>query len=82
MMKKRICAAWIMAVFIIGTAAAAFAGETIPRKKQTVLNLYITAQQAFAKWQSDPDHIKILDVRTPGEYIFVCRGKPHGQSRL
>ncbi len=60
-----------MAVFILGSAAGAFADQSIPKKKQTVLNLYITAQQAFAKWQSDPEHIKILDVRTPGEYIFV-----------
>lgn len=70
-MKKRSCIAWIMTVFIIGTAAAAFAGQPVPKKKQTVLNLYITAQDAFARWQSDPDHIKILDARTPGEYIFV-----------
>ncbi len=68
---KNICAVWVMAVFILGSAAGAFADQSIPKKKQTVLNLYITAQQAFAKWQSDPEHIKILDVRTPGEYIFV-----------
>ena len=40
-------------------------------KKQTVLGLYVTAKEAFAKWHVAPNKIKILDVRTQGEYIFV-----------
>ena len=46
-------------------------GHQVPAKKQTALGLYVTAQEAYAMWQADPDRVKILDVRTPEEYIFV-----------
>lgn len=55
------------------TAPAATAPEKkpeIPKKKQTTLGLYVTAKQAYAMWQKDKN-IKILDCRTPGEYVFV-----------
>ena len=42
-----------------------------PAKKQTTLGLYVTAQEAYAMWQADPERVKLLDVRTPEEYIFV-----------
>lgn len=44
---------------------------TIPKVKQTVLGLYVTSREAYAKWQAEPDKIKIIDVRTPEEYLFV-----------
>ena len=44
---------------------------TLPKEKQTVLGLYITAKDAYAKWQAAPDRVKILDVRTPEEFLFV-----------
>ncbi len=43
----------------------------LPSKKQTVLELYVTAKQAYALWKESPDEVKILDCRTPEEYIFV-----------
>ncbi|MHC4437151.1 MAG: rhodanese-like domain-containing protein [Planctomycetota bacterium] len=43
----------------------------LPEAKQTVLGLYVTAKEAYEKWQADPEKVKILDVRTPEEYIFV-----------
>ena len=43
----------------------------LPKGKQTVLGLYVTAKEAYEKWQADPEKVKILDVRTPEEYIFV-----------
>ena len=43
----------------------------LPKAKQTVLGLYVTAKEAYEKWQADPEKVKILDVRTPEEYIFV-----------
>jgi rhodanese-related sulfurtransferase len=43
----------------------------LPKEKQTVLGLYVTAKEAYEKWQADPEKVKILDVRTPEEYIFV-----------
>jgi rhodanese-related sulfurtransferase len=39
--------------------------------KQTVLGLYVTAKEAYEKWQAAPDKVKIIDVRTPEEYLFV-----------
>ena len=49
------------------------AGETapLPAEKQTTIGLYLTAQQAFEKWQSAPDKVTVLDVRTPEEYLFI-----------
>lgn len=40
-------------------------------KKQTTLELYLPAAEAYDKWKADPEKIVILDVRTPEEYIFV-----------
>ncbi len=47
------------------------ASHQVPAKKQTVLGLYVTAEEAYEMWKADPDHVKILDVRIPEEYIFV-----------
>ena len=33
--------------------------------------LYATAKDAYAKWQAEPDKVKIIDVRTPEEFLFV-----------
>ena len=43
----------------------------LPEGKQTVLGLYVTAQEAYDLWKAAPDEVRILDVRTPEEYIFV-----------
>ena len=43
----------------------------LPKEKQTSLGLYLTAREAYKKWQADPDKVMILDVRTPEEYLFV-----------
>jgi len=45
--------------------------ENLPKEKQTVLGLYVTAKEAHEKWQAEPEKVKILDVRTPEEYLFV-----------
>ena len=45
--------------------------QQLPKEKQTNLGLYVTSKEAFKMWASDPEKIKILDVRTPEEYIFV-----------
>jgi rhodanese-related sulfurtransferase len=46
-------------------------GANLPKGKQTVLGLYVTAKDAYARWLAAPDAVKILDVRTPEEYLFV-----------
>jgi rhodanese-related sulfurtransferase len=43
----------------------------LPAGKQTALGLYLTAKDAYQKWQADPEHVTILDVRTPEEFLFV-----------
>lgn len=69
-MKKVNWVAFFVAFMMIGLSTQVLA-SSIPRKKQTTLNLYLTALQAYEKWQIAPDTVKVLDVRTPGEYIFV-----------
>ena len=44
---------------------------SIPKEKQTTLGLYVTAKEAYAKWLAAPQQVKILDVRTPEEFLFV-----------
>jgi rhodanese-related sulfurtransferase len=44
---------------------------TLPKEKQTVLGLYVTAKEAYEKWKAEPEKVMILDVRTPEEYLFV-----------
>jgi rhodanese-related sulfurtransferase len=44
---------------------------TLPKPKQTVLGLYVTAKEAYAKWKAEPEKVKIIDVRTPEEFLFV-----------
>jgi rhodanese-related sulfurtransferase len=41
------------------------------RDKQTVLGLYVTAEEAYEQWKADPDKVMILDVRTPEEFLFI-----------
>jgi rhodanese-related sulfurtransferase len=43
----------------------------LPKGKQTVLGLYVTAREAYEQWKADPKKVVILDVRTPEEYLFV-----------
>ena len=33
--------------------------------------IYLTPAKAYQMWQAPPHHVRILDVRTTGEYIFV-----------
>ena len=47
------------------------AGPAVLREKVTTLGLYLTSKEAFAKWQGDPEKVKILDVRTTEEFLFV-----------
>ena len=47
------------------------AGAELPEAKQTTLGLYLTAREAYSKWQADPDGVTVLDVRTTEEYLYV-----------
>ncbi|MBK6876771.1 MAG: sulfurtransferase [Ignavibacteria bacterium] len=45
--------------------------QELPIEKQTKMQLYVTSQGAFDLWKASPDKVKILDVRTTEEYLFV-----------
>jgi rhodanese-related sulfurtransferase len=70
-MKRKLLPMFVFSGIILLSAALALAASDIPKKKQTVLGLYLTAKEAFSKWQVDSDKVVVLDVRTPEEYIFV-----------
>jgi rhodanese-related sulfurtransferase len=70
-MKRKLLARVILSGIILSYAVLALAGSDIPKKKQTVLGLYLTAKEAFSKYHVDSDKLVVLDVRTPEEYIFV-----------
>ena len=46
-------------------------GRPIIEQRQTTLGLYVTAKEAYDMWQADPEGVKILDVRTPEEWVNV-----------
>lgn len=46
-------------------------GVDIPKAKQTVLGLYVTAKDAYERWKADPENVILIDVRTPEEFLFV-----------
>jgi len=63
-------------LFCVGFIATANAdGEPtkpdLPKGKQTNLGLYVTAAEAYDKWLAAPDEVKLFDVRTLEEYIYV-----------
>lgn len=43
----------------------------IPQGKQTVPGLYVYSTQAYEMWKKNPGNVKIIDCRTPGEYVFT-----------
>jgi len=47
----------------------------LPKGKQTVLGLYVTAAEAYDMWKAAPDKVKVIDVRMPEEFAFVGHPK-------
>ena len=73
-MKRRLLSTVLLFVVMETAVLAQQTGTTgadLPRGKQTALGLYVTAKEAYRKCEADPEHVKLLDVRTPEEYIFV-----------
>jgi len=68
---------WMMVSCMAGTLALAplvlaqAPGSPVPKEKQTALGLYLTAKEAYEKWKAAPEKVKILDVRTTEEFLFV-----------
>jgi rhodanese-related sulfurtransferase len=70
-MNKKLFAISIAVLLLLSWLSISTAKSTLPQQKQTVLGLYVTAKEAYEMWLADKSKIKILDVRTPEEYIFV-----------
>lgn len=69
--KRRYLTIPVMVLIAFGLTAAGWSETPIPKKKQTALGLYTTAEKAFLMWQLNPEETFILDVRTPEEYFFI-----------
>ena len=70
-MKRRLLVVPVLFCLIFSFAVLTLAATSLPKSKQTVLGLYLTAEEAFSKWHVDSEKVVVLDVRTPEEYIFV-----------
>jgi len=73
-MKRTIAVLLLVLVFQYSYAQTQDASKpagNVPKEKQTSLGLYLTAKDAYEKWKADPKQVKIVDVRTPEEYVFV-----------
>ena len=46
-------------------------GGQVPESNRTTLGLYVTPQEAYAMSKADPKGVRLLDVRTFEEYLFV-----------
>jgi len=61
----------ILGLMLFNVAQAQTVATDLPKEKQTTPGLYVTAKQAYEMVSANPNDIKILDVRTPEEYIFI-----------
>jgi rhodanese-related sulfurtransferase len=69
----------LAAVLFTGTAISVAAEENegenpfanLPESKQTASGRYLISTQAYDMWKADPDCVKMIDVRTPEEYVYV-----------
>jgi len=67
----RILLVSVFVLFMVQYTRGQSIKEGLPKGKQTTLGLYVTAKEAYDNWKQAPDKIKILDVRTPDEYINI-----------
>lgn len=70
-MRKKFFPLVVVILMLAGGLPLSLAQSSIPTQKQTVLGLYATAKEAYEMWLADKKKIKILDVRTPEEYVFI-----------
>ena len=70
-MHRKLFPLAIVIIMLSSWLPLSLAQSSIPQQKQTAPGLYVTAKEAYEMWLADKNKIKILDVRTPEEYIFV-----------
>ena len=46
-------------------------GLPVATARQTNVGLYATAREAHDMWKADPQDVRLLDVRSPEEYVFI-----------
>lgn len=61
----------VISILIPSSLKAQEIKSELPDEKQTTLKLYVTSKEAYDLWNKTPNTIKILDVRTLDEYIYV-----------
>jgi len=74
-MTKQLFALLALALFFSHLAVPAVNAQEsksqLPKSKQTTLGLYVTSMEAYEMWKDKPEKVKILDVRTLDEYIYI-----------
>jgi rhodanese-related sulfurtransferase len=69
---RRILALSVIVLIVAAPLASAQVNESdLPDAKKTSLGLYLTAAEAYDKWRADSQAVKVLDVRTTEEYLFI-----------
>lgn len=58
-------------LFIMTNSFAQETKQELPKEKQTSLGLYVTSKEAYEMWKTTPEKVKIIDVRTAEEYLYV-----------
>lgn len=71
MVNKRLTLALSFLILLLAAGQALAAPAPTDKPKQTVLQKYLDAKEAYAMWKASPDKVFIVDVRTPEEYCFV-----------
>ena len=72
MVARRFMVLLVTGLVVLGTYSFSYAAaEPENPKKRTTLGKYVTASEAYEMWRSKPEQVKILDIRTPEEYVFV-----------
>jgi len=64
----------LSAFAVLSVTPLAFGEQVVhepPKAKQTSLGFYVTAKEAYDKWLAAPGEVKVFDVRTLEEYIYV-----------
>jgi rhodanese-related sulfurtransferase len=69
---KRFASISLFSLVILGFLSVAIAADA-PKdeKKRTSVGKYATAAEAYEMWSANPKTVKIVDVRTQEEYVFV-----------
>ncbi len=72
-MSKKLSVVLIGLAFVFCVISLASAGQTGKGgiKGQTPPCRYVTPTEAYEMWQENPGKVKIVDCRTPEEYVFV-----------